>query len=69
MALVEEGAELTPADMLTLLLCVGVLVDPATMASLPQAELAAGWAEVIKTALIAGGPLWERVLSWSRGPS
>jgi shikimate kinase/3-dehydroquinate synthase len=38
-----------------------VLVDPATMATLPQAELAAGWAEVIKTALIAGGPLWERV--------
>ena len=40
-----------------------VLVDPATMATLPQAELAAGWAEVIKTALIAGGPLWERVRS------
>jgi shikimate kinase/3-dehydroquinate synthase len=39
----------------------GVLVDPATMATLPQAELAAGWAEVIKTALIAGGGLWERV--------
>ena len=38
-----------------------VLVDPSTMATLPQAELAAGWAEVIKTALIAGGPLWERV--------
>ena len=38
-----------------------VMVDPATMATLPQAELAAGWAEVIKTALIAGGPLWERV--------
>jgi shikimate kinase / 3-dehydroquinate synthase len=38
-----------------------VVVDPATMATLPQAELAAGWAEVIKTALIAGGPLWERV--------
>jgi shikimate kinase/3-dehydroquinate synthase len=38
-----------------------VLVDPATMATLPQAELAAGWAEVIKTALIAGGSLWERV--------
>ena len=36
-----------------------VLVDPATMATLPQAELAAGWAEVIKTALIAGGRLWE----------
>ena len=38
-----------------------VLVDPSTMATLPQAELAAGWAEVIKTALIAGGALWERV--------
>jgi shikimate kinase/3-dehydroquinate synthase len=31
------------------------------MATLPQPELAAGWAEVIKTALIAGGPLWDRV--------
>src|SRR5688500_18846210 len=38
-----------------------VVVVPATMATLPQAELASGWAEVIKTALIAGGPLWERV--------
>ena len=38
-----------------------VLVDPATMATLPQGELASGWAEVIKTALIAGGPLWDRV--------
>jgi shikimate kinase/3-dehydroquinate synthase len=38
-----------------------VLVDPATMATLPQGELASGWAEVIKTALIAGGALWERV--------
>jgi shikimate kinase/3-dehydroquinate synthase len=38
-----------------------VLVDPATLATLPQGELAAGWAEVIKTALIAGGALWERV--------
>ncbi len=38
-----------------------VLVDPATLATLPQGELAAGWAEVVKTALIAGGPLWERV--------
>jgi shikimate kinase/3-dehydroquinate synthase len=38
-----------------------VLVDPATLASLPQGELAAGWAEVIKTALIAGGSLWESV--------
>jgi shikimate kinase/3-dehydroquinate synthase len=38
-----------------------VLADPRTLASLPAAELAAGWAEVIKTALIAGGGLWERV--------
>jgi shikimate kinase/3-dehydroquinate synthase len=38
-----------------------VLADPATLATLPAGELAAGWAEVIKTALIAGGPLWRRV--------
>jgi shikimate kinase/3-dehydroquinate synthase len=39
----------------------GVLVDPDTLASLPARELAAGWVEVLKTALIAGGQLWERV--------
>jgi shikimate kinase / 3-dehydroquinate synthase len=39
----------------------GVLVDPQTLESLPQRELAAGWVEVLKTALIAGGALWERV--------
>ena len=33
----------------------GVLVDPDTLATLPAAELAAGWVEVLKTALIAGG--------------
>ncbi len=38
-----------------------VVVDPSAMATLPQEELASGWAEVIKTALIAGGALWERV--------
>jgi shikimate kinase/3-dehydroquinate synthase len=38
-----------------------VLADPRTLATLPAAELAAGWAEVIKTALIAGGALWARV--------
>src|SRR4051812_37790005 len=38
-----------------------VLADPRTLATLPAEELAAGWAEVIKTALIAGGPLWARV--------
>src|ERR1700733_10095601 len=31
----------------------------------PAAELAAGWVEVLKTALIAGGELWERVRSSS----
>ncbi len=40
-----------------------VLVDPDTLATLPAAELAAGWVEVLKTALIAGGELWERVQS------
>src|SRR6188472_292205 len=38
-----------------------VLADPRTLATLPKEELAAGWAEVIKTALIAGGALWSRV--------
>jgi len=41
----------------------GVIVDTATLHTLPAAELAAGWAEVIKTALIAGGGLWARVES------
>lgn len=39
----------------------GVIVDPRTLSSLPDRELAAGWVEVAKTALIAGGELWERV--------
>ncbi|MEA2298274.1 MAG: shikimate kinase / 3-dehydroquinate synthase [Solirubrobacteraceae bacterium] len=39
----------------------GVLVDTATLATLPDRELAAGYAEVLKTALIAGGELWRRV--------
>jgi 3-dehydroquinate synthetase/shikimate kinase len=38
-----------------------VVVDPATLDSLPEAELAAGYAEVVKTALIAGGELWRAV--------
>ena len=41
----------------------GVLVDPDALATLPPEERAAGYAEVVKTALIAGGPLWERVAS------
>ncbi len=38
-----------------------VLADPTTLETLPAAELAAGFVEVLKTALIAGGGLWERV--------
>jgi shikimate kinase/3-dehydroquinate synthase len=38
-----------------------VIVDPDTLVTLPAPELAAGWAEVLKTALIAGGALWDRV--------
>ncbi len=38
-----------------------MLADPAALLTLPPEELAAGWAEVIKTALIAGGSLWKRV--------
>jgi shikimate kinase/3-dehydroquinate synthase len=38
-----------------------VICDPSTLATLPREELAAGYAEVVKTALIAGGPLWARV--------
>jgi shikimate kinase/3-dehydroquinate synthase len=39
----------------------GVIVDPDTLDTLPGAELAAGYVEVLKTALIAGGELWERI--------
>ncbi len=39
----------------------GVLVDPDALSTLPAAEFAAGWVEVLKTALIAGGRLWEDV--------
>lgn len=45
----------------------GVIVDPATLASLPGRELAAGWVEVLKTALLAGGALWERVRAIAPG--
>jgi len=44
-----------------------VLVDPATLLTLAPEELSAGYAEVVKTALIAGGPLWERVRSGAAG--
>ncbi len=37
-----------------------VLADTATLASLPAEELAAGFVELLKTGLLAGGELWER---------
>jgi shikimate kinase / 3-dehydroquinate synthase len=38
-----------------------VIADTGTLATLEPEELAAGYAEVVKTALIAGGRLWESV--------
>jgi len=38
-----------------------VIVDPETLVTLPRAEAAAGYVEVVKTALIAGGRLWAHV--------
>jgi shikimate kinase/3-dehydroquinate synthase len=38
-----------------------VLADTATLGTLPREELAAGFVEVLKTGLLAGGELWERV--------
>lgn len=40
---------------------VAVIADTGTLATLPAEEVAAGYAEVVKTALIAGGALWEHV--------
>lgn len=40
---------------------VAVLADTGTLASLPPAELAAGFVEALKTGLLAGGGLWKRV--------
>ncbi len=38
-----------------------VLADTSVLVSLPAEELAAGFVEVLKTGLLAGGTLWERV--------
>jgi len=43
-----------------------VLADTGTLASLPAAELAAGFVEALKTGLLAGGALWERVRAVER---
>jgi shikimate kinase/3-dehydroquinate synthase len=41
----------------------GVIADTATLHSLPREELAAGFVELLKTALIAGGSAWRRARS------
>jgi shikimate kinase / 3-dehydroquinate synthase len=46
----------------------GVLADPGVLGTLAPAERAAGWAEVVKTALIAGGDLWRRVRGGTFAP-
>ena len=38
---------------------VRTVIDPATLETLPEAELENGRAEVVKTGLLAGEPLWE----------
>lgn len=43
-----------------------VLADPRALSTLPGEELRAGFVEVLKTALIAGGPLWDRVRELDR---
>jgi shikimate kinase/3-dehydroquinate synthase len=43
-----------------------VIADTETLASLPPAELAAGFVELLKTGLLAGGELWERTRALER---
>jgi len=44
-----------------------VVSDPAVLETLPVREWACGFAEVIKTALLSGGRLWELVCGWQPG--
>ncbi len=45
-----------------------VICDPLLLETLPPREWSAGFAEVVKTALLTGGPLWELVRGWVSGP-
>jgi shikimate kinase/3-dehydroquinate synthase len=44
-----------------------VVSDPSVLETLPVREWACGFAEVIKTGLLAGGRLWEMVREWEPG--
>ena len=44
-----------------------VLCDPSLLETLPPREWSGGMAEVVKTALLAGGRLWELAKSWEPG--
>jgi shikimate kinase / 3-dehydroquinate synthase len=44
----------------------GVIADTSTLSSLPERDLSAGFVEVLKTGLLAGGSLWERVRAIDR---
>ena len=44
-----------------------VVTDPAVLDTLPVREWACGFAEVIKTGLLAGGRLWDLVKDWEPG--
>jgi 3-dehydroquinate synthetase len=44
-----------------------VVCDPLLLETLPAREWAGGMGEVVKTALLAGGPLWQLVEHWESG--
>jgi shikimate kinase/3-dehydroquinate synthase len=40
-----------------------VIADTSTLTTLPEEELAAGFVELLKTGLLAGGELWQQVIT------